>query len=193
MKKLAKKLFKYRSYAPIPFIIVMLIFYNGNTLSWIVGSMVLILGELLRLWGVIYAGSITRTTTSVKANELVTTGPFAHVRNPLYIGNILIYLGVGIISYALFPYLQLVALAWFVFQYILIISIEEEFLERKFGEQFTEYKEKVPRFIPKLLPQFSNPDIIVEPNFKKGIKSEMRTIQAIVSILVIAIIIHLVK
>jgi len=193
MKKLAKQLFKFRSYAPIPFIIVMLIFYNGNALSWIIGSIVLVSGEFLRLWGVIYAGSLTRTTTNVKADQLVTSGPFAHVRNPLYIGNILIYLGVGIVSLALFPYLQLVALAWFVFQYILIISIEEEFLESKFGEQFIDYKEKVPRFIPKLSPQISNVDVIVEPNFKKGIKSEMRTIQAILAVVVLAIIIHLVK
>jgi len=103
-------MFKIRSYTPIPFVVVMLIFYNGNALSWIIGSIVLVSGELLRLWGVTYAGSLTRTTTTVKANQLVTSGPFAYVRNPLYIGNILMYVGFGIISFALFPYLPLFAL-----------------------------------------------------------------------------------
>ena len=82
------------------------------------GGIVIISGEFLRFWGVAYAGSLTRTTTSVKANELITIGPFAHVRNPLYIGNILIYLGFGIIiNRFVSPIFQIFALVWFIFQY----------------------------------------------------------------------------
>ncbi len=193
MKKLAKLLFKIRSYTPIPFVVVMLIFYDGNLMSWIIGSTVLILGELIRLWGVTYAGSLTRTTTTVKAKQLVTSGPFAHVRNPLYIGNILMYVGFGIISLALFPYLPIFALVWFIFQYILIISIEEEFLESKFGLQYDEYKKQVPKIFPRLTAMKSDNDHIIEPNFKKGLKSETRTIQALLAVAAIAFIIHLVK
>lgn len=193
MKNLAKTLFKLRSYTPIPFVILMLIFYNGNVASWILGGIVILSGEFLRLWGVTYAGSLTRTTTSVKANELITSGPFAHVRNPLYIGNILIYVGFGILSMALFPYLPIIALAWFIFQYTLIIDIEQEFLESKFGQIYEEYKENVPKIIPRLLPYKTYITQNIEPDFKKGFKSERRTMQAILVIALIALIIHMVK
>ena len=193
MNRLAKLLFKYRSYTPLPFVLVMLYFYDGTLLSWIIGGAVSLTGELLRIWGVAYAGSITRTTTSVKANNLVTSGPFAHVRNPLYIGNILIYLGFGIISLALFPYLQIFALVWFVFQYVLIIKIEEEFLMSKFGEVYTDYKNKVPRIIPNLSSLKVNSELYISPNYKKALKSETNTIQAMVSIPIILFIIHMVK
>ncbi|MCB0729501.1 MAG: isoprenylcysteine carboxylmethyltransferase family protein [Ignavibacteriae bacterium] len=193
MKELAKILFKFRSYTPVPFVILMLVFYNGNLLSWIIGLIILILGELLRFWGVSFAGSITRTTSSVKADQLVTAGPFAHVRNPLYVGNILIYLGFGIISLALFPYLQIIALVWFVFQYTLIVSIEEEFLESKFGQSYKDYKANVNRIVPKLKAYKPENAGVIEPNYQKGLKSEMRTMQALGVILLLTIIIHLVK
>ncbi|MCB9218486.1 MAG: isoprenylcysteine carboxylmethyltransferase family protein [Ignavibacteriales bacterium] len=193
MKELAKILFKFRSYTPVPFVILMLVFYNGNLLSWIIGLIILILGELLRFWGVSFAGSITRTTSSVKADQLVTAGPFAHVRNPLYVGNILIYLGFGIISLALFPYLQIIALVWFVFQYTLIVSIEEEFLESKFGQSYKDYKANVNRIVPKLKAYKPENAGVIEPNYQKGLKSEMRTMQALGVILILTIIIHLVK
>lgn len=193
MKTIAKLLFKYRSYTPVPFVILMFYFYNGNISSWLIGSIVVLIGELLRFWGVAYAGSQTRTTTSVKANQLITSGPFAHVRNPLYIGNILIYTGFGIISLALFPYLQILALVWFVFQYKLIIKIEEAFLEEKFGSQYTEYKESVPRILPRLSSSKFYQEPSLAPDYSKAIKSETSTLRALISIPILLFIIHMVK
>ncbi|MCW8849138.1 MAG: isoprenylcysteine carboxylmethyltransferase family protein [Melioribacteraceae bacterium] len=193
MKSLAKFLFKYRSYTPLPFVLVMFVFYDGNIQSWAVGSIICLFGELLRIWGVAYAGSLTRTTTSVKAKSLITGGPFAHVRNPLYIGNILIYLGFGIITFALFPYLQIVALAWFVFQYTLIIKLEEGFLEIKFGDQYSEYKKNVPRIFPKLFVFNHENEMNVKPNYLKALKSETSTLRALISIPILLFIIHMVK
>lgn len=189
-KSFAKKLFNLRSYTPIPFLIVMLTFYKGNLNSWIIGLVIVLIGEFTRLWGVNYAGGITRTTTSVKAINLVTSGPFAYVRNPIYIGNVLTYLGIGFISMALFPYLQLAALIWFMIQYHLIIGIEEEFLESKFGQDYVVYKNKVPKFIPTFSPYRSNSNINKKPNIKNGLKSEVRTIQALVAVLLITYGIH---
>lgn len=193
MNKLAKLLFKNRSYTPIPFVLLMFVFYNGNVLSWLIGSLILIIGELIRIWGVAYAGSITRTTTSVKANNLVTDGPFAYVRNPLYIGNILIYFGFGIISLALFPYLQILALLWFLFQYYLIIKIEEDFLESKFGEVYTNYKSKVHRILPKFSFEKRINNLQRTPYYKKALRSETNTLQALIFIPILLFIIHLVK
>lgn len=145
----------------------------------ILGLPVVIIGELLRIWSVSYAGSETRTTEGVGGSNLITQGPFALLRNPLYLGNILIYSGIGIMSYAFFPYLQLFALCFFTFQYFCIILNEEEYLEISFAEKFIIYKKSVNRFIPmrKKLPD----SIISKSDFdlKSGLKSEYRSLQSI--------------
>ena len=120
MSTLASKIFQYRSYTPIPFILIMFLYENANIWSLIGGFIIAAAGELIRLWGVSWAGSETRTTGEVGGTYLIISGPFAHVRNPLYIGNILIYTGLGIMSFALFPFLQLAGFLFFYFQYYLI-------------------------------------------------------------------------
>jgi len=178
-KSLSSLLFKYRSYTPIPFIIVMLLYENANIWSLILGFIIVVVGEILRLLGVSWAGSETRTTGHMEGTYLIVSGPFAYTRNPLYIGNILIYLGIGIMSFAIFPYLQVFALLFFIFQYYHIIKAEEEFLLKRYDEQFKEYKRNVPRLFPRLTPYKTGE--IKQPPFKlkAGLKSEKRTFQAI--------------
>lgn len=178
-KSLPSLLFKYRSYTPVPFVIVMLLYENANIWSLIFGLIIVAAGELIRLWGVSYAGSETRTTGHLEGTFLIISGPFAYTRNPLYIGNILIYLGIGIMSFAIFPYLQIFALLFFIFQYYHIIKAEEEYLLGRYGEQYKEYKKNVPRLFPRFFPY--KPGEIKQPSFKfnAGLKSEKRTFQAI--------------
>jgi len=121
MDELKANIFKYRSYTPIPFLILMVIFQEPTLLSIFIGLLLAVGGEFIRFWGVSYAGSETRTTGTVGGTYLVISGPFAYVRNPLYVGNMLMYVGIGIMSMALFPYLQIVALGYFIFQYWLIV------------------------------------------------------------------------
>lgn len=172
-------LFRYRSYTPIPFVIVMLFFAEPTTSSVVIGVAVTLLGELIRLWGVAYAGSLTRATGSVGAPAVVMAGPYAFVRNPLYLGNIFMYVGIGILSNALFPWLPLVAAVVFILQYALIISLEEEFLGKEFGAGYFEYKKNVPRFIPRLVPYRTPAQTDQTPNWKEAFRSETRTLQAL--------------
>lgn len=187
MKKLAELFFRYRSYTPIPFLIVMIIFENASVSSLISGFIIALIGEAIRLWGVSWAGSETRTTGKVGGTYLIISGPFAYVRNPLYVGNILIYLGLGIMSYALFPYLQIIALLFFIIQYYLIVKAEEEYLFNAFGEQYKKYFNNVPRFFPRFSPHRDSS--VEQPPFKikEGLKSERRTLQAlfVVSLLIL--------
>ncbi|MEJ5261466.1 MAG: isoprenylcysteine carboxylmethyltransferase family protein [Ignavibacterium sp.] len=180
MKKLAELFFRYRSYTPIPFLILMLLFENASVSSLIIGFIIAIIGEAIRLWGVSWAGSETRTTGKVGGTFLIISGPFAYVRNPLYVGNILIYLGLGIMSFALFPYLQIIALLFFIFQYYLIVKAEEEYLFNTFGDQYKKYFNNVPRFLPRLTAY--RDDSVEQPSFKikEGLKSERRTLQALI-------------
>src|SRR5512139_1845946 len=132
MNKIASFLFKYRSYTPIPFLVIMILYENANIWSILIGFLIALSGEMIRLWGVSWAGSETRTTGTVGGTFLIISGPFAHVRNPLYVGNILIYTGIGIMSYALFPYLQIAGFLFFYFQYTLIVKEEEKYLASTF-------------------------------------------------------------
>ena len=179
MKKLGFFLFKYRSYTPLPFVFILIIFMKPAALSLIIGALVSLTGEFIRLWAVSYAGSETRTTDGVGGSNLVTQGPFYYIRNPLYLGNILIYTGIGIMSFALFPWLQVAAVGYFFFQYYCIIFNEEDFLRVKFEHKFGMYCSSVNRFFPKFgrLPA----EIIssLPFDFKEGFKSERRSIQAL--------------
>jgi len=184
----ANKIFKYRSYTPIPFILLMLIFQNATYISLIIGFVILLIGEFFRLWGVSYAGSETRTTDGVGGTFLIVSGAYAYVRNPLYLGNMLMYLGVGIMSMAGFPYLQIIAALFFFLQYSVIIKDEEGFLKSKFGSDFENYLNAVPKLIPSFV-KYKNPDILQPPlNIQAGIRSEKRTSQAIALIVLLIII-----
>jgi hypothetical protein len=113
------------------------------------------------------------------------SGPFAHVRNPLYVGNMLTYVGIGIMSNALFPWLLLLAATWFVFQYYQIVLLEEEFLEKEFGTVYLEFKRNVIRFIPRISPYVNPVQLKQLPNWKEAVKSERRTFQALGLVLLI--------
>jgi len=178
MSKTASSFFKYRSYTPIPFLLLMFFFEDANIWSLIIGFVIALSGEFIRFWGVSWAGSETRTTGSVGGTFLIVSGPFAYVRNPLYVGNILLYFGLGIMSFAIFPYLQIVAIIFFFIQYHFIVKEEERYLEKAYGKDYEAYVKNVPRFFPKLVSyKVKN---LQQPSFnwKSGLKSERRTLQA---------------
>lgn len=180
-----QKLFQYRSYTPIPFLIVMVYFANPTPLSLASGFAIIAFGEYLRLWGISIAGSETRTTGPVGGTFLITTGPFAYLRNPLYVGNMLIYAGICVMSNALFPWLLVIALAYFFFQYSQIVSLEEEHLSSTFGDEFQKYLTTVPRFIPRITPYTGGTSEQPELNWSRGLQSEQRTLQAITLIVLV--------
>lgn len=193
MENISKIFFKNRSYTPIPFLVLMVIFQEATLSSLIFGFVVVCVGEFFRLWGVSYAGSETRTTGGgVGGTYLVVTGAFAHVRNPLYFGNMTIYLGVGLMSMAWFPYLLIIAAIFFYIQYTFIIHEEEKFLLEKFGQLYEEYKTAVPRWIP-YIKAYKKIDS-EQPTYeiKKGLRSERRTLQAIGLTIALLIILYLV-
>jgi protein-S-isoprenylcysteine O-methyltransferase Ste14 len=160
---------------------------HPTAITMIAGAATVLTGEFLRLWGVSIAGSETRTTGPVGGTFLITTGPFAFVRNPLYVGNILLYCGMGIMSNALLPWLPVVALAYFLFQYYLIVTLEEEYLRTTFGVRYEQYCQAVPRFFPALKSYGAGTHEQPALEWGRGFRSERRTLQAI-SILIILLI-----
>ena len=109
----------------------------------------------------------------VFAEDLVTQGIFNHCRNPLYVGNILMLTGVGVLSNSLL-YVA-VMLPIFLFIYHAIVLAEENFLRNKFGHSYVEYCKRVSRW-------FINPVGIVKTfasmkfNWRRYILKEYNTI-----------------
>jgi protein-S-isoprenylcysteine O-methyltransferase Ste14 len=84
----------------------------------------------------------------VYANDLVTEGIYGHVRNPMYVGNVLICLGVAIASNERIVTALAVPLA--AFAYAAIVAAEEHYLRGKFGPAYEAYCRDVPAWIPNL-------------------------------------------
>jgi protein-S-isoprenylcysteine O-methyltransferase Ste14 len=125
--------------------------FGTNYYLWpiIIGLTITVTGQLIRgvtigLAYIIRGGKDGK----VYAEDLVTQGIFNHCRNPLYVGNILMLAGVGILSNSLI-YL-LVFIPFFLFVYQAIVLAEENFLRNKFGEKFNNYCKRVNRWIPGL-------------------------------------------
>ncbi|MXV51376.1 isoprenylcysteine carboxylmethyltransferase family protein [Pedobacter sp. HMF7647] len=111
----------------------------------IIGLIVTITGQLIR-GATIGLAYIVRggKDKKVYAEALVTEGIFNHGRNPLYVGNILMLVGVGILSNSLIYVCIFIPLFLFIYQ--AIVLAEENFLRSKFGDQFDEYCNRVNRW-----------------------------------------------
>lgn len=118
--------------------------------DWIVdavGLAIALTGQALR-WLVIGLAYIRRGGKGrrIHADDLVTDGFFAHSRNPLYLGNMLVYLGLFIVLDSALGWL--VGVPFFLLAYIAITAAEEDYLHRQFGATYDEYHRRVPRFLP---------------------------------------------
>lgn len=140
-------LFRNRSWLPVPFLAVPLIVSGNQTLrGWLVAAAMILAGELIRMAGVAAAGSVTRRR-SRDVQRLVTYGIFSWLRNPLYVGNLLIWLGFVIGSGVL--WFLPVAMLLFAVEYTLIVQYEEGVLESTFGAEYVAYKQRTPRWLPR--------------------------------------------
>src|SRR5206468_11998094 len=145
--KIGAILFRNRSWLPVPFLAVALLApAQPSPLYWIIGAALIVVGEWVRLAGVAAAGTVTRRRSRT-VQRLVTYGIFAWARNPLYIGNFLIWIGFTIISgvYWFLP----IAIVIFAIEYSLIVRYEEGVLESIFGAEYLAYKQSTPRWIPR--------------------------------------------
>ena len=170
--------FRNRGYIPIPLAIIILTFASIKIELLPIGVILVVTGELLRLNGVRYAGGETRTL-KVGASALCSSGPFAYLRDPLYLGNVIIYAGMVLIAGGEFVWILLpVTLTFFFLEYGLIISLEEETLRKKFNEEYGEYLSMVPRLIPRVSPWKGGSET-VPMTIEKTLRTEKRTLQII--------------
>ena len=109
--------------------------------SLVLGGALGIVGELVRIWA---SGHIEKT------HRLATGGPYAHTRNPLYVGSVLMAL--GFLVAASHPISVTVGIAYLLVFYPFIIREEAKFLRGKFPDQYHDWARHVPLFFPRLSP-----------------------------------------
>jgi len=130
-------------------------------------AVLVILGALIRTWASAYLKSEVVYAKEIKTAALVADGPYRHVRNPLYLGNVLLALGMGALaSRTGFVVLQVLML---LFCYRLIFREEAELCAAQ-GEQYEAFKKAVPRLCPSLTPRI--PSAGGKANWAAGFKAE---------------------
>jgi protein-S-isoprenylcysteine O-methyltransferase Ste14 len=141
-------LFPRRTWIPHPLVVALLVIPPETLPAWWIaaGAAVVLAGEWLRIAGVRHIGVISRTRSD-RLGPLVDTGPFAWVRNPLYLGNIALWVGFAFM--ARLPWLALVILALLFLEYHAIVSWEERLLASRIGDAYVQYMTRVPRWMPK--------------------------------------------
>lgn len=149
MVRIGAWLFERRTWLPLPLAIALLLIPTRRDISpppFLLGAAVVALGECIRLWGVHHIGAISRTRSD-RLGPLVSTGPFALVRNPLYLGNIALWVGFALSLRLLWIVPIIIVILGF--EYHAIVRWEETLLESRRGEEYRAYITRVPRWLPK--------------------------------------------
>jgi len=143
-------LFRHRTSLPLPIIVALVLIppqrISRSFLLDAAGAALVALGEAMRLWAVRHIGVIWRTR-SHRLGPLVMSGPFAHVRNPLYIGNVALWVGFTLAAHL--PFLAPIVAAVLAIEYHAIVRWEEGLLESRRGDEYRAYAARVPRWIPR--------------------------------------------
>jgi protein-S-isoprenylcysteine O-methyltransferase Ste14 len=158
---LGRTLFRFRSFTPVP--VLALLGYRlyqsrpefgpgGPSVDAALNALglaVAFAGQALRFYTLGWVKEGTSGQGSqLEATTLNRRGPYAHVRNPLYVGNLGICLGLMLIAHDVWVYA--IGLGFFFGEYFFIIRAEEDFLRERFGDVYEEYLRNVPRWVPRL-------------------------------------------
>jgi protein-S-isoprenylcysteine O-methyltransferase Ste14 len=142
-------LFRQRTWLPLPLAAALLLVpapsdAPGASL-WIIGPLVVAIGEAIRLWAVHHIGAISRTRSD-RLGPLVSSGPFAFIRNPLYVGNIFLWAGFALSAQLI--WLAPIVVVLLALEYHAIVRWEEGLLSERIGEPYAQYVARVPRWLP---------------------------------------------
>jgi len=195
MEATGAKLFKYRGQIPVLIFALslpILFFTNQNlyanititnfhcpvyVICTILSVLLVIAGLSLRAYTVCTTpkGTSGRNTAKQVADHLNTKGIYSVVRHPLYLANYLIWAGLLVYTMNIFAFI-LVSLVYWIY-YERIMMAEEAFLRSKYGDEFEQWAEKVPAFIPKWSLYEGG---MLEFSWKTFIRREYATIMSVV-------------
>lgn len=145
---------------------------ENDLLVWPLAVSIFLVGFAIRVWG---QQHLHYTLRKSRPRQLVTTGPYRFVRNPLYIGNIVIGVGATVASKLL--WLAPVTLIWWAVVYSLVVRYEESHLLQQHGEAYRKYMAEIPRWLPRTL-SFRNAEL-VNQFFGRSVLVETRCLVAL--------------
>ncbi len=132
-----------------------------------IGALFCLAAALLRTWATAYLNPEVMVDMQMHTSRLVADGPYRYVRNPLYLGNILLGIGFGLMASRV-GFVILVA-GMILFDYRLILR-EEAGIRASQGDSYRAYCKAVPRLLPALRPQL--PSAGRAPNWADGFLGE---------------------
>jgi len=172
-------LFRYRSSLPVALALILVLCPWRLEMSawqlWIGGALVLA-GVVLRLWCILQIGGSARKTSKLKAERVISWGPYSLVRNPIYIANSTTFAGFTVAAGLawLLPLILIGLFAW----YNAIVGREERFLEESHPDAFRAYKLQARRWIPSVRYRGRPADVAPYP-FLRALKRERGHIIAV--------------
>ncbi|OQA06848.1 MAG: Isoprenylcysteine carboxyl methyltransferase (ICMT) family protein [bacterium ADurb.Bin374] len=138
--------FRWRDILPVPIALLLMARAKFRPLGWLLGLPLVVAGEMLRLASIRHIGPTTRTR-EICADRLVTSGPYAWVRHPLYLANAMKVAGLLLCAGNL-P-VGIVATIFYIVEFSTMIPYEEAFLKNTFPESFESWAARTPAFIPR--------------------------------------------
>lgn len=127
----------------------------------------IVVGFWLRAWGTSYLSGAVMRDSEAHTERLIVAGPFRYVRNPLYLGNLFLAIGWGLV---LPPPGVLVSFLLMLAVVLGLIRFEEGAFSSRHPEAFGRFASKVPRLVPRLRPAAVEGDS--KPNWGNGFGSE---------------------
>jgi protein-S-isoprenylcysteine O-methyltransferase Ste14 len=117
-----------------------------DAVQWILGGVLLVAGvALLGSFNTAFHRKGTAVEPWKPTTAIVTTGPYRLTRNPAYLGMALVYIGIALLADALWVLAPLPVVLLIIDR--AVIAREERYLERKFGQEYLDYKGRARRWI----------------------------------------------
>ncbi|HXX46438.1 MAG TPA: isoprenylcysteine carboxylmethyltransferase family protein [Candidatus Acidoferrales bacterium] len=138
-----------------------------TALFWF-ATLIVAIGALIRSWAESYLHSSIVHDAALHGEQLVADGPYRRVRNPLYLGNLFLAVGLGFLASR--SGFFVISIGMFVFVYRLILREETTLLQSQ-GESYSRYFDAVPRLIPSLRPRVAASG--AKPNWLDGFFGEI--------------------
>ena len=173
--------YRMRGLLMVPLVVFLAVCPWGETesdpLVFGLGSVVFGVGLFLRVWAQMHL------RYRLKAKTLLTqTGPYRHVRNPVYVGNILILLGCCFFAELFWSAPFVLLYAWCVYHFV--VRYEEAHLLRKHGQAYVRFCEHTPRWVPRLSPGPARKEAATTEWITRALVAEVHNLLLLVPFLV---------
>jgi protein-S-isoprenylcysteine O-methyltransferase Ste14 len=157
----------------------------GYHVAFGIAALVMMFAALLRTWATAYLSTEVMKQGELQSATVVADGPYRYVRNPLYLGNIVMAFSFGALATRVGAVIMIVGIVLFILR---LIGREEAQLEAEQGESFRRFRDAVPRLIPSLTPRL--PASGRRPRWKQAFAGESMMWGFFVTTVIFAVTLH---